>query len=598
MSDQPITSGPAPYLDVPRIETITQHMMTGTRRGSLASTINDAGSILDFFRPVDRNDIESEDDEDADYIDQQTPLLHSLRDPSSVAPYTLTGPADLISSYDPSGKGSLANLKRIKSHNTIKHVMSTGHLPDVDTTFPKEFKIVCKYSVPLVITFLLQYSLNVASVFSVGRIGKTELAAVSLAGMTANITGYCLFQGTSTSLDTLCAQAYGRRDYRSVGLHFLRCTIFLFMLCVPIITIWVVFANPILAALVDDDRLVALASKYLAILSIGLPAFIVFETLKRFLQAQNIFHASTYVILFAAPFNAFLNYYLVWGPPNMGFIGAPIAIVSTNYIMATFLALYAVYVDGYQCWCGFPDDLFKNWGRMINLSINGCIGVLSEWLAFEILTLSAARFGTVILASQSVITTISVLLYQIPFAISIASSTRIANYIGAASKKASITSSNACIILSLLVGSVNGIILTVFKTSVIKLFTADPDVISLAEKIIPLAALYQVSDCLSAVTGGILRGQGRQKIAAYCSLVAYYLIALPLGFWLAFGFHLELFGLWIGLTIAIVLLSGLQLISVLNSDWEHIISESLQEALADSHYTDEIRSVVSNVEAN
>jgi MATE family multidrug resistance protein len=472
--------------------------------------------------------------------------------------------------------------------------MSTGVLPDIETSIKLELQTLTNYSVPLVITFLLQYSLNVASVFSVGRIGKAELAAVSLAGMTANITGYCLFQGTSTSLDTLCAQAYGRHDYRAVGLHFMRCTIFLMLLYIPICFIWVFLSHPFLLFIVDDLELVTLASQYLGVLAIGLPGFILFETLKRFLQAQNIFHASTYVILFAAPFNAFLNYYLVWGRFGLGFIGAPIAIVCTNYVMAILLTLYVIFVDGHQCWCGFSKELLINWSKMISLSVNGCVGVLSEWLAFEILTLSAARFGTISLASQSVIATICVLLYQVPFAISIAASTRVANYIGAASRKSTIIASSAAIILSLIVGCINALVLTLFKDRVVRLFTSDPDVIELSCKIIPLGALYQINDCLAAVTGGILRGQGRQKLAALCSLVSYYLVALPIGFWLAFGLGLKLFGLWIGLCIAIFTISLLQLQSVLNSDWEQIINESLEDALQETNVSSEVRSVISH----
>lgn len=62
----------------------------------------------------------------------------------------------------------------------------------------------------MILTFLLQYSLPVASIFTVGHIGKTELGAVSLASMTASITGYAVYQGLATSLDTLCARPMAR----------------------------------------------------------------------------------------------------------------------------------------------------------------------------------------------------------------------------------------------------------------------------------------------------------------------------------------------------------------------------------------------------
>ena len=89
----------------------------------------------------------------------------------------------------------------------------------IHTTWQREAKVLFRYSAPLVLTFLLQYSLTIASIFTVGHLGTVELAAVSLASMTANITGYAVYQGLATSLDTLCAQAYGSGKIKLVGLQ-------------------------------------------------------------------------------------------------------------------------------------------------------------------------------------------------------------------------------------------------------------------------------------------------------------------------------------------------------------------------------------------
>ena len=89
----------------------------------------------------------------------------------------------------------------------------------IQTTWQREAKVLARYSAPLVLTMLLQYSLTVASIFTVGHVGTVELGAVSLASMTANITGYAVYQGLATSLDTLCAQAYGSGKKKLVGLQ-------------------------------------------------------------------------------------------------------------------------------------------------------------------------------------------------------------------------------------------------------------------------------------------------------------------------------------------------------------------------------------------
>lgn len=146
----------------------------------------------------------------------------------------------------------------------------------IRTTWQRETKTLVKYSSPLVITFVLQYSLTVASIFTVGHLGKIELGAVSLASMTANITGYAVFQGLATSLDTLCAQAYGSGRKHLVGLQLQRMVWFLWALTIPIGLIWF-FAEHILNLLVPDPRSAKFAGLYLRVLVAGAPGYCLFE---------------------------------------------------------------------------------------------------------------------------------------------------------------------------------------------------------------------------------------------------------------------------------------------------------------------------------
>lgn len=68
---------------------------------------------------------------------------------------------------------------------------------------------------------------------------------------------------------------------------------------------------------------------------------------------------------------------------------------------------------------------------MIWLALPGMIMVEAEWFAFEILTLMTSQFGTSYLAAQSILVTVTSTTFQIPFPVSIAASTRVANLIGA-----------------------------------------------------------------------------------------------------------------------------------------------------------------------
>jgi len=98
------------------------------------------------------------------------------------------------------------------------------------------------------------------------------------------------------------------------------------------------------------------------------------------------------------------------------------------------------------------------------------------------------------------------------------------------------------------------------------LFSDDRDVVLLVSKVMPLVASFQVADGLAGSCGGVLRGQGivnstsstdhrlivrstgRQHLGALFNVIAYYVLALPMGITLAFHSNLNygLQGLWIG----------------------------------------------------
>ena len=179
------------------------------------------------------------------------------------------------------------------------------------TAWGAEFLVLSKYSLPLILTCVLQYSLTGASVIAVGHLGKTELAAVSLAIMTSNVTGYCAYAGLATSLDTLCAQAYGSGKPHLVGLQVQRMVYFLWLITLPVAAMWF-SGTQILLWITPDRECAELAGLFLKVLILGAPGFATFEAGKRFVQAQGLFNANLYVLLICAPLNAFMNWLFVW----------------------------------------------------------------------------------------------------------------------------------------------------------------------------------------------------------------------------------------------------------------------------------------------
>ncbi|KAF3060900.1 hypothetical protein GL218_04144 [Daldinia childiae] len=436
----------------------------------------------------------------------------------------------------------------------------------IETTWQREAKTIATYSRSLILTFLLQYSINITSIFAVGRIGKIELGAVSLATMTANICCYAPMQGLATSLDTLCAQAYGSGHKHLVGLQLQRMTYFLWSLVVPVAVLFF-FAEDILLLIVPEPRSAELAGLYLRVIIAGVPGFVAFEGGKRFVLSQGLFIATTYVLLIAAPLNIFMNWLFVWHF-ELGFVGAPISVAITQTLMPFLLLSYVLFVDGSQCWGGFTRRALNNWGPMIWLALPGMVMVMAEWLAFEILTLATSQFGTSYLAAQSILITLTSTTFNIPFPVSIAASTRVANLIGARLINAAKTSAKVAFGAGCIIGLFNLSLLAGLRYQLPLLFTRDEEVIDIVARVMPLVAVMQVFDGLAAVAHGLLRGIGKQSFGGYANLSIYYLLALPISFATAFALDWKLIGLWLGTTIGLALVAAVEFWYTWVSDWE------------------------------
>ena len=156
---------------------------------------------------------------------------------------------------------------------------------------------------------------------------------------------------------------------------------------------------------------------------------------------------------------------------------------------------------------------------------------------------------------------------MLPLGISVASSTRIGNCLGAQCPNRARFASRAALILALAFASFNSCLLIAVRSHWGYLWTNDPTVVTIVQDILPLAAVFQFSDALGAVGGGILRGCGHQKTGAMINIFGYYVLGLPVGVLLAFKAGFGLMGLWLGLTCGIFIVSCVLMMIIFRMDW-------------------------------
>ncbi|RAK88774.1 MATE efflux family protein subfamily [Aspergillus costaricaensis CBS 115574] len=446
--------------------------------------------------------------------------------------------------------------------------------PKLSIPCPVEFVRLLKDSIPVILAYTLQNSLQTTSVLIVGRISPEDLATTAFSLMFAMVTAWMIALGGTTALDTLASSTFtGSSNKHDLGILLQRAFFVLGLFYVPVAMLWA-FSEPVFLLLGQDPQLSRDSARFLTCLIPGGLGYIYFEAMKKYLQAQGIMRPGTYVLLITVPFNAFLNYLFCYAF-HMGLLGAPFATGISYWLSFVLLVLYARFIAGSECWGGWSRKSFENLGTFARLAFLGVVHVGTEWWAFEIVALAAGRLGTIPLAAQSVIMTADQVLNTIPFGVGVATSARVGSLLGSRDAAGASRAANTAAWLSMVLGGAVLAVLMGTRYDFAKMFNSDEGVVQLTAEVLPWVALFQIADGLNGSCGGCLRGMGRQHVGALVNLVSYYCGALPLGIWLAFhGWGLK--GLWVGQCIALYLVGALEWAIVAFSNWECEVDKAFQ----------------------
>lgn len=142
--------------------------------------------------------------------------------------------------------------------------------------------------------------------------------------MLAMATTWLLGLGGTTAIDTLESASFSAsNDKTKVGLILQRAAIVPGVMYIPFAVLWFYSAG-FLRLLKREEELADSVQEFLRVLIPGGIFYVAFEAQKKFLQAQNIMHAGSYMLLITSPLNLALNYVLI-SPVGMGLLGAPLA---------------------------------------------------------------------------------------------------------------------------------------------------------------------------------------------------------------------------------------------------------------------------------
>jgi len=426
--------------------------------------------------------------------------------------------------------------------------------------YTKEFSYNLRLAYPVILGMLGHTLIGIVDNFMVGNLGSTELAAVSL-GNSFIFIGMSLGIGFSTAITPLIAEADAEKDDKKIRTTFhhglLLCTI----LGIAVFVL-IVLSKPIMNLMNQPEAVVKLATPYIDWVAFSLIPVIVFQGYKQFADGLSQTKYSMYAIYLANVVHVFFNYVLiygVWGFPKLGILGAALGTVISRIMMVVFMHYILRRNTAFKRY--FKNFSFKEirksiLKRIINLGFPSAMQMLFEVTLFTAAIWLSGSLGKNSQAANQIALIMASTTFMFAMGFSVTAMIRMGFHKGSKDFKSLIITARSIFLLTIIFEMFFGLIFVVFHNYLPHLFLnmSDPAqvldnaaIISIASKLLLVAAVFQISDGIQVVVLGALRGLQDVKIPMYITFVAYWVVGFPTSYYLGKHTDLEATGIWIGL---------------------------------------------------
>jgi len=426
--------------------------------------------------------------------------------------------------------------------------------------YTKEFRYNLQLAYPVILGMIGHTLVGIVDNIMVGKIGPTELAAVSL-GNSFIFIAMSLGIGFSTAITPLVAEAHGKNNREEGRLAFHHglylCTILgLFLFGV------IFFSKPLLSFMGQPEAVVKLAKPYLDIVGFSLVPLIMYQAYKQFADGMSQTKYSMWATIIGNIANVIINYFFIYGIwifPKLGIIGAAIGTIASRIIMLVFMHYIMQSKTKFHYY--FEGFTIKEIKREINLKIIRLGFPSSMQMFFEVALFTGAiwlcgMIGTTSQAANQIALSLASLTFMFAMGLSVTGMIRVGNQKGKQDYQTLRTVGLSIFLLTVILEIVFALLFIAFHQVLPYIFVnmeqtatllENQEVIAISAQLLIVAAFFQISDGIQVVVLGALRGLQDVKIPMYITFVAYWLIGFPVSIYLGLQTDLKAVGVWIGL---------------------------------------------------
>jgi MATE family multidrug resistance protein len=418
-------------------------------------------------------------------------------------------------------------------------------------SFFGELRTTLALALPIVVGQVGQTLMGVTDSVMIGRVGTVPLAAAAFANGICNMV-FIVGVGLLLPVAVMTARAHGARQARECA-EYLRHGVAMAALVGAVTLTFLLLLATQLGHFGQPPEVLDEMGGYYVFLTLSLLPSLFFQVFKQYSEALGHPWVPMAILLACVGLNAGLNWIFIYGHfgfPAWGLAGAGLAT-----LIARLLACLALWA-----WLARLPDLRAEWPPRWIGALEGTrlremfrIGVPAsgQWLfeagAFTAAAVMMGWIGTVPLAAHQIALSCAAFTFMFPLGLSSAVAVRLSKSVGEARREALRPIGFGALLAGFAVMAAFGLIFAFGGRWLARGFTPEADVVALAAQLLIVAGVFQIFDGGQVVGAGALRGLHDVKIPTLITFVAYWILALPGGYLLAFHTRLGSTGVWVGL---------------------------------------------------
>ncbi|MEL0277409.1 MAG: MATE family efflux transporter [Deltaproteobacteria bacterium] len=450
------------------------------------------------------------------------------------------------------------------------------------TSIIEESRVLLRIGLPVVISGVLNLSMQFVDTVMTGHAGPNELAAVASASALFHPI-FCLGIGVMVALTPIVAQLEGADRIHQIGPN-VRQGIWISMLLALLSMLLLPHLSNLLLWMDYESEVVSITDGYLEAIIWGLPAAYAFLAIRHSLDGLGITRPCMYLTLLGLGVNIIGNYTLIFGNfgfPRMGAVGAGWTTTIAHWVILIGALIYlqsSQRTGTIRFLSRFDWPIWSYWREILRIGIPSGLSFGAETFMFTVVALMMGKFGVTALAAHQISINVAGLTFMIPMGISAAITQRVGNAVGQQNWEE--VRFRGWLGVGVCVGimSLTASIFILFPESIIGLYTSDNAVTDLAISILWMAALFQLSDGLQVSSMSALRGLKDTRVPLLTNLFSYWPVGMGLAYLFGFVWEWGVISVWGGL------IAGLSVAAVLHSLRFYLLS---QVQIPESQYAQE-----------